>query len=274
MKRASLTSLERRADRYSWAIVVIFTALSLLIEGTSEQMNIARYGLSEPGGVAAQWLLEISSHLALLFVTMIVPIWLNRFPVSLSTWRRRIPHYVVAFLILSIGHVLLMVAVRQAVWPIIAEGQYEFGLLRFEPWAYEMRKDFMSFLSLLGIFIASRHIFALDEERRAAREDAQTTGQLTLKSGGRQILVPADQVVYASAAGNYVEIHTASGRHFVRLTLSELANLLGQAGAQPVRLHCSHLTVRAHLREIGPTGALLSSGVRLPVGRSYRAALS
>ncbi len=31
----------------------------------------------------------------------------------------------------------------------------------------------------------------------AARKDVLTTGQLTLKSGGRQILVPADEVAHA-----------------------------------------------------------------------------
>jgi hypothetical protein len=272
MKRAIQRPIERQADLYSWALVLLFVTLSLLIEGTTEQMDIVRYGASDPGGITAQWLYQTSSHFALLLVTMIVPFWLNRFPLSLSNWRRRIPHYSLAFLLFSVGHIVLMVALRHAAWPLIAEGHYNFGLLRIEPWAYEMRKDFGSFLSLLGIFITSRHISALDEERRAARDDAQATGQLTLKSGGRHILVPADQVVYASAAGNYVELHTENGRHFVRLTLSELENLLDQAGAKPVRLHRSHLTVRAYLREVGPSDAQLTNGLRLPVGRSYRAA--
>jgi hypothetical protein len=274
MQRATQTSLERRADVTSWIVVIIFALLSLLIEGTTKQMDIARYGVLEPGGLAGQWLYEISSHAVLLVFAVIVPFWLNRFPLSLSNWRMRIPHYIAAFLIMSVGHILLMVAIRHAVWPLIAEGRYNFGLTSFEPWAYEMRKDFSSFLSLLGIFITSRHMYALMEERSATRDDAKTTGRLTLKSGGRQIFVPADEVVYASAAGNYVELYTQSGSHFVRLTLSELSKLLEQAGVEPVRLHRSHLTVRTHLREIGPADAQLSTGLRLPVGRSYRAALS
>lgn len=274
MQAERTDQIERRADRYSWALVLGFIGLSFLIEGTTGHMEFIRHGPQDASGLAGQWLYEFSSHIVLIGVAAIVPLWLDYFPLSLSTWKRRIPHYALAFLIFTVLHILLMVAIRHAVWPFIAEGRYEFGLLRLEPWAYEIRKDVFTFLSLLGVFMASRHIAAMDEERLAAREDAQSTGQLTLKSGGRQILIPADQVIYASAAGNYVELYLTEGRHFVRLTLSELNKLLTEAGAQPVRLHRSHLTVRPHLREIGPAEAVLSTGTRLPIGRSYRQLLS
>ncbi len=274
MTKRTQNPIDRRADLHSWVIVLVFLTLSLIVEGTTEQMEIARQGgPREPGSITAQWLYEASSHIALIAVAALIPIWLNRFPLSLSNWGRRLPNYAAAFLLFTVGHILLMVAMRHAVWPFIAQGHYDFGLLRIEPWAYEMRKDLFTFLSMLGVFVTSRHIAVLDEERRAAREDAQMTGRLTLKSGGRQIFVPANEIVHASAAGNYVEVHTESGRHFVRLTLSELQTLLSEAGVEPVRLHRSHLTVRDHLRDVGPTDANLSTGVRLPVGRSYRTGL-
>jgi len=273
MSKALQNPTDRRADIRSWIIVLVFVSLSLLIEGTTEQMEIARRGTVDPGDVAEQWLYQASSHIGVIVMTALIPIWLNRFPLGMANWKRRLRDYALAFLLFTVGHILLMVAIRHAVWPLIAEGCYEFGLLRIEPWAYEMRIDLFTYLMILGTFIGTRQVTALEEEREAVREDAHMTGRLTLKSGGRQIFVPANEVVYASAAGNYVEVHTESGRHFVRLTLSELQTLLSEAGVEPVRLHRSHLTVRDHLRDVGPTDANLSTGVRLPVGRSYRTGL-
>lgn len=264
---------EREADRSAWLTVIGFIGLSLVIEGTTKQMEFARSGTVGAGGMAAEWLFVISSHMALIVMTAIIPIWLARYPLALSNWRARVPHYVAAFLIFSVGHIVLMVATRVIIWPLIGDGTYQFGLLELEPWAYEMRKDVFSFVLVLGTFITARQIAVLNEERQATRADAQTTRRLVLKAGGRQIIVPADEIVSASAAGNYVELHTINTRHFVRLTLSELAHLLDDAGAEPVRLHRSHLTVRAHLRDIGPVDARLSNGERVPVGRRYRAAL-
>ena len=271
--KSSAQNADLLADRYAWLAVILFVLLSLLIEGTTKQMEIARSGATFPGGAAAEWLFEISSHLAIIAMAWVVPLWLYRYPLSLRNWRRRLPNYLAAFILFSVGHILLMVAIRKVVWPMIAAGQYEFGLLTFEPWAYEMRKDMFSFVLVLSTFVTSRHISALNEERGAARADAKVTGQLRLKSGGRQIIVPAEDVISASAAGNYVDLRTQTGHHFVRLTLSELYAVLNDAGVDPVRLHRSHLTVRAHLREIGASDVSLSTGERLPLGRSYRAAL-
>ncbi|MEL6687507.1 MAG: hypothetical protein AAFP97_07780 [Pseudomonadota bacterium] len=85
---------DRESDRISWVIVIFFVTLSLLIEGTTTQMEWARNNIWEPGGIRAQWMFEITSHLAILVSGLIIPFWLDRFPLSLSNWKRRIPHYI------------------------------------------------------------------------------------------------------------------------------------------------------------------------------------
>lgn len=268
-----MTDGQRQSDRAAWLLIIALLVLSCLIEVRSSHMEFIRDGIERPDWFAKEWLYEITSHVAMAIAALMVPLWLNRFPVSVSNIYRRLPIYGLGFALFTIAHIGLMVAMRSALWPGLFEGHYEFGITRAEPWLYEIQKDVFSFILIVSTFITARHMNVLREEVRAARTDAKQTGQLSLKSGGRVIVLPAAEVVYATSAGNYVDLHTQTGSHFVRLTLTELQTLLDEAGAQPIRLHRSHLTTRASLREIGPAGALLKTGTRLPVGRKYRAAL-
>lgn len=269
-----MTPIEKKSDRYAWGLILALLCLSLFIEGTTEHMEIARHGATDAGGLKAQWLYEITSHLSLAFAALTVPFWLNRFPISLSNISQRLPIYIVGFLVFTTLHILLMVGMRHLFWGLISEGRYEFGLLSVEPWAYEVRKDVFSYLLILSTFLTARVIGVMQEELEAARQDAKRTGWLSLKSGGRVITLPADEIVHAKSSGNYVEVHTADGMHFIRITLSELETLLRKAEAEPVRVHRSYLTTREHLRAYDANGAELSTGIRLPVGRKYKAALA
>ncbi|MEP4052752.1 MAG: LytTR family DNA-binding domain-containing protein [Litorimonas sp.] len=269
-----MTSIDPKSDRYAWGIILALLCLSLFVEGTTEQMEIARHGVKDVGGLAAEWLYEISSHFALICAALTIPIWLNIFPISLSNAARRLPIYLLGFAIFSVLHIVLMVGIRHLFWSSVADGQYNFGLFRLEPWAYEIRKDVFSYVLILSTFLTARHIGAMQEELEAARQDAKRTGRLSLKSGGRTIALPAEEIVHAKSSGNYVEIHTKSGMHFIRITLAELEVLLRDAAADPVRLHRSYLTTREHLHAFDTNGAVLSTGVRLPIGRKYKSGLA
>jgi len=269
-----MTSIDNKSDRYAWGLILALIFLSLLIEGTTEQMEIARHGVTDAGGLAAQWLYELSSHFSLIIAALTVPVWLKYFPISLSNAGRRIPIYIAGFLTFTVIHILLMVAIRHLAWGFIEEGRYNFRLLSIEPWAYEMRKDVFTYILILSTFLTARHIGVMQEELLAARQDAKQTGRLSLKSSGRTITLPAEDITHAKSSGNYVEIHTKSGMHFIRITLAELETLLRDAKADPVRLHRSYLTTRENLREFNASGALLSTGIRLPVGRKYKSNLA
>lgn len=268
-----MKTIDQKSDRYAWGVIILLLALSLIIEGTTAQMEIARHGLTKAGGVKVQWLYQITSHAAMLISCLTIPLWLKRFPLSLTNLKRRLPVYLLGFLVFTISHILLMVNFRHLAWGVVSTGQYGFGLWSFEPWAYEVRKDLFSYLLILSTFLTSRHIGVLHEDLAAARQDAKRTGRISLKSGGRTLSLPASEIIHAKSSGNYVELHTSSAKHFIRITLAELEELLREADADPIRLHRSHLIARHYLRGFDASSATLSTGTTVPVGRKYRTRL-
>ena len=66
----------------------------------------------------------------------------------------------------------------------------------------------------------------------------------------RSLIVPIHEVQRLSAAGNYVEVHTASRRHLVRATLSRLAQRLDPG--EFLRVHRSHLVRVGFIVGIAP----------------------
>lgn len=264
------------SDRKTWLVWLFFVALSCFVEITSAHMEVARSGAN--ADVSLEWLYEISSHFAILVATLLIPFLLKHYPVTVENWSRRWPVFLVGYFAFLIVHVLLMVAIRQLIFPFFSSGAYEFGLHKAEPWIYEARKDAMTYLSALALFLIGRQIGQLKLEAQGAREEARNTGRLTLKCGGKIIFLNANEIIYAKAAANYVEIHTVAGQHLARMTLSALEKLLSETGRQHSRIHRSYLVHKDAIRTLTPNGdgdaiAQLKDGSCLPVSRKYRGTL-
>ena len=114
---------------------------------------------------------------------------------------------------------------------------------------------------------------------RARKGTPVATGHLQripVKRAGRVDLVDAATIEWIEAAGNYVVIHTASGRHVVRETLTVLESLLDAARFE--RVHRSAIVAIDHIEHLQPSHhgdwtAHLKSGARISVSRTYRQAL-
>jgi len=269
-------NLEYLADRRMIVFVVLFTALSWIVLSTSEQLEAVRTG--DEINWIVPWLTEFTSHFVLICVALVIPVFLARWPLSLENWQRRVPVYIACFFVFSTIHILLMVAMRSAMFPFFLGESYEFGLMNPSVWVYEFRKDLMTFILVLSGFLTSRHIAQLQLEADGARHEARETGRLTLKSGGRTVFLKAEELVWAKSASNYVELHTQTGEHLIRMTLSNLDTLLSEAGDGHVRTHRSYLVQKSSIREIVPTGngdakVVLKNETSIPASRKYRPGL-
>jgi two-component system LytT family response regulator len=121
---------------------------------------------------------------------------------------------------------------------------------------------------------------AADEERlRHLGADLKHTPRLqriVLHERGRSVIVPIADVQRLSAAGNYVEVHTATKRHLVRATLSRLAQRLDPA--EFLRVHRSHLVRADCIVEVAPWAhgdlkLTLRDGNELMLSRRYKGSL-
>ncbi len=267
---------DRRADRLSFLFVAAFVVLSWVVLSSSEQMDAQRTGQNTPW--AEPWLTQLTSHVAILMSILVIPFFLNRFPINWANWKKQTPIYVLAFFLFGAVHIILMDVFRRLSFPIILGRPYYDPLLDIRIWIYELRKDAYSFLLILSVFLTGRHIEQLRLEARSTLQEAKNSGRLTLKSGGRTIFLNAQDIIWAESASNYVDIHTEQGQHLARMTLASLEKLLLEAGDLHVRVHRSYLVKRDVLREILPSGEggasiTLINGTVLPVGRKYRSNL-
>jgi hypothetical protein len=113
-------------------------------------------------------------------------------------------------------------------------------------------------------------------EREPAAETAEPAGYLRrvlVKSDGRVLLVPAEEIDWIEAQDNNVVLHVGTSRHSVRGTLAALGGRLDPA--QFARAHRSAIVNVGRVREIqtwfhGELVAILKDETRVTIGRSYR----
>ncbi|XBQ17300.1 MAG: LytTR family DNA-binding domain-containing protein [Oceanicaulis sp.] len=268
--------IEHRAARKAWALYAALAGAFWIVNSFSAHTDWTRTGY--PGSLVEAFVLE---GVSTLFIVLLFPAvaWLERrVPPRLDAWTAALPAHLIGSVAFSLAHVGLMMGLRALLWPVLFSKPYEAFDAPLTDALYEYRKDLLSYAIMLVTLALSREREEALAAAAAAGRAARADRMVVLKSGGREIRLPAGEIVAASAQGNYAEVRTASGAHLARITLSGLETLMAEAGADPVRLHRSHLAARGHLREIVPTGggeaeARLSDGSVLPVSRRYRSGL-
>lgn len=264
---------DSRANCKAYGFVVFFTLLSWMLLSNTEQLESAKAGRDvmwvEP------WLTQGTSHLAMLVTILMIPHMLSRWPITLENWKRKAPIYICGFFIFGAIHITLMHIFRAVSFPLFLDRPNTENLLDLNIWVYELRKDAYTYLLLLSVFLTSRQMEQLRMESAQIRAEAKASGRIILKSGGRTIYLQADEIVWAESASNYVEIHTQTGRHLVRMTLGALESLLREAGPAHTRIHRSYLVKREAVQEVIPVGdgralAKLKDGQELVMSRKYR----
>lgn len=141
------------------------------------------------------------------------------------------------------------------------------------------RERFARALARVGERLAARREDGDADEERLRRVGTLATPRLTrlvVHERGRTLIVPIADVQRLSAAGNYVEIHTAARRHLIRAALSRLAQRLDPA--EFLRVHRSHLVradavVRIDARAHGDALLTLRDGAEVLLSRRYRSLL-
>jgi DNA-binding LytR/AlgR family response regulator len=142
---------------------------------------------------------------------------------------------------------------------------------------YEGRKDALAYAGMvLGAWLL--HAALRKPERVVIPRTAApaATRRLEVRDGTRREFIDPAEILWAEAAGNYVELHLAGRSLLQRQTLSALEGELGELGF--ARIHRSRLVNRRHVRAVetndsGDFAVSLSDGRQITGGRRWREAL-
>jgi hypothetical protein len=251
------------------AAFAVVNALTLLRDAERSGVTLNSY---EP------WLLELTSAAITTLLVPLIALVERYFPIGPERRLATLAVHLMTTLGFCALHVAGMVALRKLLFAVIFGQNYVFFEDPIADLGYEYRKDLMTYLLVVVVTTLLR---ANEEQRRdlvAAKDEARASGRLTLKSGGSLIMLDAEDVEWARAAANYVEVRAAGRAHLVRATLTSIEGQLSSAGADVVRIHRSHVVNRARIVEVRPDrdGSFtvrMTDGTQLPCSRRYRASI-
>lgn len=143
---------------------------------------------------------------------------------------------------------------------------------RFAVRAFELRA--MDYL--LKPVTASRLSEAMSRARRGTHRATGLVQRIPVKRAGRVDLVDTTTIEWVEAADNYVVVHTTTGPHVVRETLTGLGSVLDPVRFE--RVHRSAIVALEHVAHLHPAAhgdwiAHMKSGARVAVSRTYRQSL-
>lgn len=267
------TSGGRRVWAVGMAVMVAFFLLNIVVNATSQIDELRRFGRNVPDWMPWTW--ETSSVIAWFAVMPLIGLAVLRLRPPRLAWPAALVAHASFAVAVSLLHIGIMVAIRKVVHGLMDDG-YRLGADLPAALVYEGRKDVLTYLIVALFFLmidwAARHA----EDSASSPTRPEPAARLAIRDGSRTTwLAPAD-IVWAEAAGNYVELHLADRSLLHRTTLATLERELAPHGF--ARIHRSRLVRRTAVRSIetnasGDFETLLEGGARVGGSRRYRAAL-
>lgn len=244
-------------------------------------IDVRRSGLDYAAWEPVVW--EWSSGLAWLALVPGVVWFTRRFPLYWDNWWRQLPWHLLASVVVSVLHVLAMVAMRTVAYRVQGDS-YDFG-----PWlpnlGYEYLKDARSFLGMVVLIELYRLVLRRmqGEARLLDPSDEDVPAQpmerperFLVRKFGRDFLVAARDIEWLQASGNYVNLHLRGRDYPLRSTMAGI-----EARLDPARFARIHRSFMVNLDQVvsiepldsGDARVHLRDGGQLPCSRRYRDAL-
>jgi hypothetical protein len=261
-----------------WLSITLFNAV---VNSITVLMDVRKIGLDYAGWEPVVW--EWSSGLAWLALVWPIIWFTRRFPTHWDNWPRRLPLHLLASVIVSLAHVLVMVAMRTVAYAWQGE-VYSFG-----PWPrellYEYLKDIRSYATIVVVIEFYRLLLRrmqgeaslLDApDEGAPVEPVERPERFLVRKLGREFLVAAADVEWLQASGNYVNLRVRGHDYPLRSTIAGVGARLDPR--RFARIHRSYIVNLDQVASIEPldTGDArvhLKDGSVLPCSRRHRAEL-
>lgn len=266
---------ERHSLRWlaPYAVVTGFLVVAFAGRLAAIADRMARAG--GPVAMGAPFVDEISSAV----------IWLALLPVVALIFRRATPSRMPLWLILpvhasaipivSLAHFVLTRLLRVAFYGVQEQG-YNFHF-SWSDYVSDLYGDVLTYLLFGFIYRGAERLLA-PRQATVKAEAASAPPIIEVRDGAQTVYLPAPEILWIEAAGNYVELHATRGRTLLmRATLASLAGRLEAAGF--LRIHRSRLVNTAAIVAVeniaaGDAALQLTDGAKISASRKYRPALS
>jgi DNA-binding LytR/AlgR family response regulator len=240
--------------------------INAAVGATSVGDDLARLGHPVPAWQPWTWeLTSLGAWLALAPVVFAAAARLRppRFP-----WLAALALHALLSVAISLAHVGFMMAARMSIYAAFGEA-YRFAGSVPGVLLYEYRKDLVTYLLLALLFALARRL-------APAAATPREGFRLEVRDGSRTAWLAPEDIEWAQAAGNYVELHGRFGERLHRETLASLEAALAPYGFR--RIHRSRLVRAAAVKEIGTKASgdfelTMESGERLSGSRRFRGRL-
>lgn len=267
--------LPSRHERFLWLIVSLITLAIVAVNAMSIMTEAERRG--DPLDVRVPWITEATSAFFVILLFPVVAWFVRRLPFDARGLRKAVVAHLALSVAFSAVHVAGMVLLRKIVFRWGFGFDYSFFDVIWRDALYEYRKDVVTYAMFCTLIYLVQALMKRDEALASAEADLNK--RVALKSGSQTVLIDPEALLYAKAAGNYVEIFVREQTHLVRISMAKLERLLEENGADIARIHRSYLAAKPRIASIKPKNdgdaeITLSNGERLPVSRRYRKNLS
>ncbi|MGY3265073.1 LytTR family DNA-binding domain-containing protein [Lysobacter sp. HA35] len=226
---------------------------------------------------------ELSSNFMILLLVPTIVAFTRWRPMEFANWRRRLGEYFVASLVWSALHVVGMVALRKVAYAALG-GHYDFGNWLIES-GYEYLKDVRGFATIV-LTIEAYRLFLRRLQGEASllgtpddatpAETVARPERFLVRKLGKEFLVPAADIEWLQASGNYVNLRVRGRDYPLRSTMAQIEECLDPATFR--RVHRSYMVNLDRIERIEPVDSgdariVMQDGASVPCSRRYRAAL-
>ncbi|MES2102453.1 MAG: LytTR family DNA-binding domain-containing protein [Pseudomonadota bacterium] len=258
-----------------WIVLLCFEAT---MNSMVTWLDLSRSGLGFAAWEPVVW--ELSSNLVVLALIPVILVFERRYPLQLTTWRQNWRFHLAASVVFCLLHVSGMVALRKLVY-LLAGYHYDFGGWMREI-GYEYLKDVRAYASILaGVALYRLFLLRLQGEARLleAPEAGPPEGSIEhperflVRKLGKEFLLPAAEVEWLQAWGNYVNLRVRAHDYPLRTTMAAIEGRLD--ASRFVRVHRSYIVNLDYIQEIvpldsGDARATMRDGSQVPISRRFR----
>ncbi|MEN7343210.1 MAG: LytTR family DNA-binding domain-containing protein [Pseudomonadota bacterium] len=276
----TLTSYLKQRRFWEIGLVVGLMTIGMFSNIATEVIDFERNDTGLPSSLA--WILEGTSHAALLLLFPVILWFDRRYPLRFADWRRGVMAHALFSVVFSVLHVVLMFLGRALLYPAILARDYRWDDVLGQ-FVYEYLKDFRTYLLFLSLIYLYRFVLLRLQGEAGFLDAAESepeapppADRFLVKKFGKEFLVRVDDIEWIESAGNYVNLHVDNKVYPLRSTMTQIAERLSTQGF--VRVHRQAIVNAERIAEMsmfdsGDGELRLNTNARVPVSRRFRSKL-